>query len=162
MTRILILAAALTAATPAAAQEVVLGFGTTRFNSPSAANATLAEIEWHSAPMGTIGRAAWHVAGVGLVTGEGDFFVGLGLGADLPLGDRGWFLQGSIAPGYYRASGAVNELGSDFEIRSAIALGYHFDSGWSLSGGVSHLSNANLGSRNPGLNVATIRFGFGY
>lgn len=147
------------AATPLAAQELIVGLGHPDFRANGPEEGLLVELEYHAAPFWSVGRADVYATGAAVVDEPGDHFIGIGLGADLPLGDAGWFLTASVVPGFYEAGAAGNDLGSDLQFRSLIGLGYRYDSGWSASGAVSHISNAGLGNSNPGVTIATLRIG---
>ena len=146
------------AAAPLQAQEFVIGLGHADFKSNVDGGARV-EVEYHGAERWTLGAVSFHFAAAALRDEPGNYFVGAGLGADLPLGDAGWFLHGSLMPGYYHSSGPGTDLGSDLEFRSLLGLGYRFASGWSVSAAASHLSNAGIGRTNPGVTAATIRVG---
>jgi hypothetical protein len=149
-------------ATQLQAQELVVGLGHTEFNDNAAENGTVVEVEYHFAPRWQLGRGDVYPAVAAMVNDPGDYFVGAGLGAEFPLGDKGWFVPGSIMPGYYNASSAGNDLGNDLEIRSSIALGYRMQSGWAVSAAATHMSNASTGDSNPGLFMATLRLGHSF
>lgn len=146
-------------ATQIEAQELVVGLGYTDFNDNAADNGGVLEVEYHFAPRWQLGGGDVYFAVAAMTDDPGDYFIGAGLGAEFPLGDAGWFLQGSVIPGYYDASGAGNDLGSDLEFRSSLALGYRMQSGWALSAAATHISNAGIGDANPGLTMATLRLG---
>ncbi|MCA0271040.1 MAG: acyloxyacyl hydrolase [Proteobacteria bacterium] len=146
-------------ATQIEAQELVVGLGYTSFNENAAENGGALDIEYHFAPRWQLGGADLYLALAAMTNDPGDYFIGAGLGAEFPLGDKGWFLQGSVIPGYYDASEPSNDLGSDLEFRSSLALGYRMPSGWALSAGATHISNAGLGDSNPGVTMAMLRLG---
>lgn len=98
-------------------------------------------------------RPLWGIA-AGTMTGDSTLFVGVGLGYELPLG-RHWTLTPTFAPGYYR-KGHGKDLGFPLEFRSQIELGYEFQGGPRIAVAISHLSNARLGSRNPGQESLTL------
>lgn len=72
-----------------------------------------------------------------------------GLQTRVPLA-WGLALRPSLAAGLYSPGGG-RELGSPLEFRSGVALERHLAGGVRLSVFGYHLSNAGLGSRNPGL-----------
>lgn len=147
------------AVTPLAAQELVVGLGYTSFNKDVAEDGTVLELEYHFAPRWKLGSGDVYLATAAMVDGPGDYFIGAGLGAEFALGDAGWFVQGSVMPGFYDASDVNNDLGDDLEFRSSLSLGYRFQSGWALSAAATHMSNAGLGDSNPGMTMATVRIG---
>ncbi|XHE54338.1 acyloxyacyl hydrolase [Phaeobacter sp. BS34] len=71
---------------------------------------------------------------------------------------RGWFIETSVMPGAYAESVKLNDLGSTFEIRSAIAVGKEFATGKSLSLALTHKSNASTADINPGVNSLLLRW----
>ena len=65
----------------------------------------------------------------------------------------------SFAPGIYSQGNGKN-LGYPLEFRTSFELGYQFDSGWRLTGQYYHISNATLGSINPGIEGALLNLCF--
>ena len=116
------------AVTPLDAQELVVGLGYTSFNKDVAEDGAALELEYHFAPRWKLGNGDVYLAAAAMVDDPGDYFIGAGLGADFPLGDAGWFVQGSVMPGYYNASDANNDLGDDLAEREGgkgIFVGRH-------------------------------------
>ncbi len=72
----------------------------------------------------------------------------VGIGIDLFFGNR-WAVRPSFAPGLY-GKGDGKDLGHSVEFRSGIEIAYRFDDRARLGLELYHLSNANIGSRNPG------------
>lgn len=85
------------------------------------------------------------------------FFLGLGLGWECTLTKR-IILTPSFVPGFYYRGNSRN-LGFPVEFRSAIELAYRFDKG-TVGVQISHLSNAHLGYKNPGINAFILFLGF--
>lgn len=146
-------------ATQLEAQELVVGLGYTDFNDDTAENGAVLQVEYHFAPRWQFGSGEAHFVVAAMTSDPGDYFIGAGLGAEFPLGDKGWFVQGSVIPGYYNASSAGNDLGNDLEFRSSLALGYRMQSGWAISAAATHMSNAGIGDSNPGVTTASLRLG---
>ncbi len=146
----------MTGAAQAQAQEWVLGLGYADFSSVTSEDQGLIDFELHAAPFYENRRfqAGW--AGAVSVHFNGDFFIGAGLAGTLAFKD-GWFLEGSVLPGYYHPSTPLNDLGSDFEIRSLLGVGYTLKSGDRLSLAFTHKSNASTSSVNPGVNAVELR-----
>lgn len=138
------------------AQEWVLGLGYADFSNGASEDQGLIDLELHAVPFYESGRfqAGW--AGAVSVHFNGDFFVGAGLAGMLTF-KGGWFLEGSVMPGYYRPSTPLNDLGSDFEIRSLLGVGYTLNSGDRVSLALTHKSNAATSSVNPGVNSIELR-----
>jgi len=90
------------------------------------------------------------------VTSDGSVWGGIGVLVDITFFDN-IVLTGSIAPGLY-AEGGGKDLGSAFEIRSQIELGYQFENKSRLSVGFSHTSNASTADDNPGTEVLSLYY----
>lgn len=82
---------------------------------------------------------------------DGMFFGGGGLLADVKLGPV--VLTPSVGLGFWRRGGSKN-LGSALEFRSQIEVGYEFDNQMRVSAFLSHISNAGMTRKNPGVNTA--------
>jgi lipid A 3-O-deacylase len=118
----------------------------------------------HSLGMELEVRAPWRwavvrpVAGL-LATTGGAAYVYAGAGLEIPLGGSVRLTPG-FAPGVVLASGE-GDLGSAIEFRSSLELSVAPDPLVRVGLGFSHISNAHLGARNPGVEVLTLRFAFG-
>ena len=66
-------------------------------------------------------------------------------------------VTGQVGLGYY-ANGDGPDLGFPLEFRSGVELGYRFDNRSRLAVGFSHISNADLGDRNPGTEIVTMTY----
>jgi hypothetical protein len=86
---------------------------------------------------------------------QGRWFTFAGVLAELHL-TRSLLLIPSFAPGYYLGSGP--DLGFPLEFRSQLELDCQFDGGARLGFSLSHLSNARLGSHNPGVEVLAVTY----
>lgn len=87
-------------------------------------------------------------------TSDGSGGVFAGVVADWVV-DNHWVLAPSFAAGLW-GSGNGKDLGAPIEFRSQIELGYRFDNDWRITGAFSHISNADLGDDNPGVEIANI------
>lgn len=83
------------------------------------------------------------------VTSDASLWAGGGFLFDINLGKR-FVLTPSIGAGYYAPGHSDKDLGYPLMFRSQLELAYAFDSGCRLGVSFSHLSNASLGSDNPG------------
>lgn len=88
----------------------------------------------------------------GTSDGSGGAFAGIV--ADWLVDDR-WVIAPSFAAGFW-GNGSGKDLGSLVEFRSQLELGYRFENDWRLTGAFSHISNADLGSDNPGVEIANV------
>ncbi|SEM42126.1 Lipid A 3-O-deacylase (PagL) [Loktanella fryxellensis] len=91
------------------------------------------------------------------ITTDGDVWVGAGAkwtsSAVLP---GPLFFETSLMPGLY-ARGGGPDLGSVLEFRSAIGVGYTFDTDATLTVSYDHRSNGDIAHINPGLEVLSLR-----
>lgn len=118
----------------------------------------------HSLGMELELRGPWHwavvrpVAGV-LTTTGGAAYVYSGVAFEIPLAGS-LRLTPAFAPGIVLARGD-GDLGHVVEFRSSLELSVAPDPMVRVGLGFSHISNAHLGTRNPGVEVLTLRVAFG-
>jgi hypothetical protein len=93
-----------------------------------------------------------------LATTDGSLFVGTGFAYALRRGR--WDLTPSFVPGLYRHGGG-RDLGYPLEFRSQLEVGHSLRRGPRIFLALSHLSNAGLGSRNPGQESLTLNYEWG-
>ena len=79
-----------------------------------------------------------------------------GLGIDIFLGRRVVLQPNAAFVGYHKGDG--KDLGSAIEFRSALELAYRFDDRSRLGLAISHISNASIGSNNPGTELFTLHY----
>jgi hypothetical protein len=108
-------------------------------------------------------RAPWHwtivrpVAGI-LATTGGAAYLYSGLAFEIPLTGSLRVTPG-FAPGVLLAMGE-GDLGSRIEFRSSLELSLVIDPKVRVGVAISHISNARLGTSNPGVEVLTLGFAF--
>jgi lipid A 3-O-deacylase len=90
-------------------------------------------------------------------TSDGSFFGLGGVVLDVYLGPI--VLTPSFGPGIY-LHGRGKDLGYPLEFRSQLELGYEFVNAMRISAAYSHISNAGLGSSNPGANIVGLYMHF--
>ncbi|WP_420349257.1 acyloxyacyl hydrolase [Pelagibius sp.] len=90
------------------------------------------------------------------VTTDGSVWAGIGVLMDVIFFED-FIVTGSIAPGFYE-EGDGKDLGSAFEIRSQIELGYQFENLSRVSLGFSHISNASVEDDNPGTEILSLYY----
>jgi hypothetical protein len=90
-----------------------------------------------------------------IATTDGSLFAGAGVAYPVRLGR--WDVTPSFVPGLYRQGGG-RDLGYPLEFRSQLELGCQLTRGPRIALAVSHLSNAGLGSSNPGQESLTMNF----
>ena len=91
----------------------------------------------------------------GLLTEKNAFYLYTGIQAEYDLG----FLKvtPSFAPGYYNY-GNGKDLGYPLEFKSEIQLSFDLSESTHLGMSYNHISNASLGSKNPGANSYMFNF----
>ncbi|CUH50732.1 acyloxyacyl hydrolase [Shimia marina] len=139
------------------AQHWVLGAGYADFADAQAEDAGMISVEYHARPFVTRQRFSLAWGGALTLFETQDAHVGAGLVGRYQMGQR-WFLEGSVMPGLFAHDKPRNDLGSEFEIRSLLAIGRRLKNGSSLSLALSHISNASTASRNPGLDALSLRW----
>lgn len=95
------------------------------------------------------------IAGLHVVS-DGSFYGFGGVQMDFYLGRR-WVFSPSFGAGYY-SEGDDLALGYELEFRSGAEIAYRFDDRSRLGVAVHHLSNANLGDKNPGTESVTLYY----
>lgn len=88
-------------------------------------------------------------------TSDGSAYGLMGVAADVRY--QSLAMTPSVGAGAY-AKGDGRDLGAVIEIRSQFELAYEFNGGNRIAAALSHLSNANLGSTNPGVEVWTLYY----
>ncbi|MEE2689704.1 MAG: acyloxyacyl hydrolase [Pseudomonadota bacterium] len=92
----------------------------------------------------------------GFATSDASIYGYFGLLVDIYFGRR-WVLTPNTAVGAY-AEGDGQDLGHVIEFRSGLELAYRFDDRSRLGFAVHHLSNASIGSKNPGTETALLYY----
>lgn len=156
-----IMAGMIAVTAPAVAQELIVGVGQTQFFDELSTDSALVSLEYRHSPFYERGRIDVALAAVAVAHSSGDIFLGGGLSARYALHQR-WFLEASVMPGAYRENEEANDLGSTFEIRSQLALGYTLKSGNRISVGIAHKSNASTANSNPGVNTVSARWHYAF
>ena len=94
--------------------------------------------------------------GGAMATTDGALHGFAGLLIDIPLWDR-IYVTPSFAPGLYH-DGNGKDLFYTLEFRSQIEISYRFNNGHRLGASFNHISNANLGDDNPGVESAALTY----
>mmetsp|Transcript_23422 Transcript_23422/g.41095 ORF Transcript_23422/g.41095 Transcript_23422/m.41095 type:complete len:165 (-) Transcript_23422:5033-5527(-) len=147
---------ALLAPVPLSAQEWTFGLGTTDYGDAGTDSAVF-ELEYKHTPFVQKRVMSLSWGANASVSAEGDIFVGGGIWTRWQW-QSGWFIDNSIMPGLHEEGTAGNDLGSAFEIRSLLGVGYQFDNGSAISAAFTHKSNASIATDNPGMNAYVIRY----
>jgi hypothetical protein len=89
-------------------------------------------------------------------TSDGAFYGAAGILIDVYFGKR-LVLTPSFGAGLY-ADGDGKELGHAVEFRSQIEIAYRFDNRARLGLAFSHISNASIGDKNPGVEILNVYY----
>lgn len=68
-----------------------------------------------------------------------------------------WSLNPSLSAGYYN-NGADKDLGYDVEFYSQLRLDYKLASNAQIGLGIGHISNADIGEKNPGAETVYLSY----
>lgn len=139
---------------PAHAEGGMLGFGVGYYDIfDSDDNAADFRLEYRSAT-----PCIWKIKPFmgAHITSEGALYGLGGLYADLELSPE-WTLTPSLGAGLY-SDGDGKDLGHAVEFRTQIELGYNFQNGSRLSGGLAHISNMGLDDKNPGTEILSLNY----
>jgi hypothetical protein len=104
------------------------------------------------------GLKVWELkpfAGI-MMTSAGAFYAMAGFYYDIYLIDR-FILTPSFASGYFH-KGKGKDLNYEIEFRSQFEFSYVFDNNSRLGISFNHISNANLGNSNPGVESFAIHY----
>jgi lipid A 3-O-deacylase len=102
------------------------------------------------------GDVLWIVAPfVGVMgTAKGAFYGYGGFGFDIHFFEK-WIVTPTAAVGYFR-NGIGIDLGAHTEFREGAEFDYRFDNLTRLGVGFYHMSNAGIGTKNPGVELVTV------
>jgi lipid A 3-O-deacylase len=87
-------------------------------------------------------------------TAKGAFYGYGGFGFDINLFEK-WVITPTAAVGYF-SHGSGIDLGAHTEFRTGAEFDYRFDNLVRLGAGFYHMSNAGIGKKNPGVELATV------
>ena len=91
-----------------------------------------------------------------MATSDGATYGYGGIGVDIFFGNR-WVLTPNFAAGIY-GNGDGKDLGSAIEFRSGVELAYRFDNYARLGLSFTHISNAGIDERNPGVESLVLMY----
>lgn len=92
----------------------------------------------------------------GHINSDGGIYGLGGIYGDIPLSPE-WTLTPSFGAGLY-SDGDSKDLGHVIELRTQLELGYNFQNGSRLTGGLAHISNGGLDDHNPGTEVLSFNY----
>ncbi len=140
-----------------AASEYVFGIGQDDLDG-QASEAFAIQLEVHSNPLREYrwGSVSGMVAAQ--VDEDGDAYLGIGLSTFWNTSDK-WFIEGSLAAGYYDEGSGGTDLGGNLQFRTLVGFGYRVSDQARISLAVDHLSNAGIEDVNPGREAIWIRYG---
>ena len=90
---------------------------------------------------------------------KGGLYTFAGLAFDFFLGNSNFIFTPSIGPGIYLRGGG-KKLGCELEFRDSVELSYRLPNNGRVGAQFYHMSNASLGSRNPGTECLLVFYGF--
>lgn len=90
---------------------------------------------------------------------KGGLYSFAGLAFDFFIGSTNFIFTPSIGPGVYLRGGG-KRLGCILEFRDSVELSYRLPNNGRLGAQFYHMSNASLGSRNPGTECLLLFYGF--
>ena len=91
----------------------------------------------------------------GFLTEKSAFYLYTGVQADYELGFL--TITPSFAPGYYNTGGG-KDLGYPLEFKSEVQMSFDLSDSSHLGMSYNHISNASLGTKNPGANSYMLNF----
>lgn len=144
-------------ANPAFAADIVFGIGQDNVDSSDQSEAGALQFEYHTDPIRSYNWGSVSFMGVLSYDDDEDLFAGLGLSVLWDVAPK-WFVETSLAAGYYDAGSEGLDLGGDFQFRTLLGFGYHLSETSRLSIAIDHLSNAGLEDVNPGRNGFFLRY----
>lgn len=144
-------------ANAALAGDLVLGLGQDNLDTSSASEATAFHLEYHTDAIRSYNWGTVAVMGVLEYDDDDDFFAGAGLSLIWDVAPK-WFVETSLAAGYYDAGSDGLDLGGDFQFRTLLGFGYRVSETSRISLAVDHLSNAGIEDINPGRNGLFLRY----
>lgn len=161
LTALMIAAAPVLLATSAQANDFVLGLGQSNFDDSDESQPFTVQLEYHTAPF--LEYSWGDISGIGVleVDDDNNTYVGAGVAALWNTGQK-WFIEASLAAGYYGRGSDGQDLGGNVQFRSLLGLGYRVSDTRRISIAIDHLSNAGIEDTNPGRNAISIRYGVSF
>ena len=92
----------------------------------------------------------------GFFTEKSAFYLYSGVQAEYELGSL--TITPSFAPGYYNSGGKGKDLGYPLEFKSEVQVSFDLSETSHLGMSYNHISNASIGTKNPGANSYMINF----
>ena len=101
---------------------------------------------------GTSDSATYFLSGIYLVDNAGTIFTG---------SESNYFFTPSFGIGIYD-EGTGKKLGNDIEFRTTLELSYQLQNDNRIGISYGHISNANLGDKNPGVEILSLSYQIPY
>ena len=92
-----------------------------------------------------------------MITSDDDWYLSVGVMRDVRVADP-IILSGSFSAGLFHYGDKNVNLRNDLEFKSKIEAAYEFDNRMRLGVGFSHISNASLGTDNPGTEILSLNY----
>ncbi|SFA48897.1 Lipid A 3-O-deacylase (PagL) [Paracoccus halophilus] len=141
----------------ASANELIIGLAGSDYSRNGTDDRVFGSLEYKARSFATRWGLDFSLGAAGLWDNGDDFFLGAGLIVRRDFGGERWFLEFSEMPGYYHHGDSDRDLGNDLEFRSQLAIGYRVTPDWAGSLAIAHMSNADTGDDNPGVNFLSLR-----
>jgi hypothetical protein len=141
----------------AKAGELVFGVGQDNVDDDRYSEAIALQLEYHTDPIFEYDWGIISVFGILEVDDDSDMYAGPGVATLWDI-SASWFVEASLAAGYYDRGSDSLDLGGNIQFRTLIGLGYRLSKKSGLSLALDHLSNAGIEDTNPGRNAIILRY----
>lgn len=139
------------------AGDFVLGIGQDNIDSKGTSEAVSVQLEYQFDPIRSYTWGAVSPIGVIGYDDDNDLYIGAGMALIWNTSEN-WFVEGSLAAGYYDAGSNGKDLGGDFQFRTLLGFGYRVTDNSRVSLALDHISNAGIYDENPGRNALMLRY----
>lgn len=143
-------------ATSATAAGFVFGIGADGIGGQGT-ESTAIQLEYHTDPIREYRWGAISGMVVTQVDTDKDTYFGVGLSALSDISEK-WFLESSLAVGYYDQGASGTNLGGNLQFRTLLGVGYRVSDTSQISLAIDHISNAGIEKFNPGRETVSIRY----
>jgi hypothetical protein len=149
---------ALSLASPAAANEWVLGVGADDFLDIERKTVPAFLLEYHSEPFTKIRSTSFSWMVALQADGHGDVLAVAGMYYLTRVPQSSWVIEGSFGAGAMHQGSNPHKGGDVFQFRSSFGLGYEMDSGKRVSLSIDHLFDKNFRNWRPGTETVLLRY----
>ncbi|MEM9578921.1 MAG: acyloxyacyl hydrolase [Pseudomonadota bacterium] len=143
---------------PVPAGDLIIGLGVDNIDEDGASEAVAFQLEYHLDPIRQYAWGSVALMGVAETDEDEDIYIGAGMSLVWDVSPA-WFVESSVAAGYYDAGSDGLDLGGEVQFRTLLGVGYRLSEASRISLAIDHLSNAGLEDENPGRNALHLRYG---